>query len=172
MYVTSKHKFCIWHLLSHWVADSHFYRTPLNGYTTLGNLIPYFYWTAAELAISIVSICLPNMTQLVRRGHTHGISALFTRRDYEAEWKGRPEIRPKRSALLQEGNGGFRRIMDKNGTSFPANNESLISTRVENGLYSVSPSAPQSEERDMIALGQVHLRQDVDVRGDERWMTV
>ena len=132
----------------------------LNGYTILGNLIPYFRWTAAELAISIVSICLPNMTQLVRRGHTHGISALFTRRDYEAEWRGRPEIRPKGSALFQEGNGSFRRIMDKNGTSFAANNESLISTRVENDLYSVSLYAQQPEEREMNALSQAHLRQD------------
>ena len=172
MYVTSKHKFCIWHLLSHWVPILTFTERLLTGYTILGNLIPYFYWTAAELAISIVSICLPNMTQLVRRGHTHGISALFTRRDYEAEWKGRPEIRPKRSALSQERNGGFRRIMDKNGTSFPANNESLISTRVDNDLYSVSPSAQQSEEREVIALSQVHLRQGVDGRGDERWITV
>ena len=132
---------------------------PLNGDSTLGNLVPYFRWTAAELAISIVSICLPNMSQLVRRGHTHGISALFTRRDYEAEWRGRPEIRPKGSALFQEGNGGFRRIMDKNGTSFPANNESLISTRIENDLKSMSTSAQQSDEREMITLSQPHLRQ-------------
>ncbi len=133
---------------------------PLNGSSTLGNLVPYFRWTAAELAISIVSICLPNMTQLVRRGHKYGISALFTRRDYEAEWRGRPEIRPKGSAFSPEGNGGFRRIMDKNGTSFPANNELLINTRVEHDLYSVSASAQQSEEREMNALSQAHLRQD------------
>lgn len=62
--------------------------------------------------------------------------------------------------------------MDKNGTSFPANNESLISTTVDNDLYSVSTSAQQSEEREVIALSQVHLRQGVDVRGDERWITV
>ena len=145
---------------------------PLNGHTTLGNLIPYYSWTAAELPISVVSICLPNMLQLVRRAHTHGISALFTRRDYEAEWKGRPDIRPRGPALFEEGNGGFQRIIDKSGTSFPANNESLINTRVETDLYSVSASAQSSEEREIIALRQVHLRQDVDVRGDERWMTV
>ena len=133
---------------------------PLNGSSTLGNLVPYFRWTAAELAISIVSICLPNMTQLVRRGHKHGISALFTRRDYEAEWRGRPEIRPKGSAVFQEGNGGFRRIMDRNGTSFPANNDSLISTRIEKDPYSVSLHAQQSEEREMNALSQAHQRQD------------
>ena len=112
------------------------------------------------------------MTQLVRRGHMHGISALFTRQDHEVERGDRPEIWAKGSALSDEGNGDFRRIMDKNDTSFTANNESLISTRVENDLYSVSAFAQQSEEREMIALGQVHLRQDVDVRGDERWMTV
>ena len=145
---------------------------PLNGSSTLGNLVPYFRWTAAELAISIVSICLPNVTQLVRRGHKHGISALFTRRDYEAEWRRRPEIRPKGSALFQEGHGGFRRIMDKNGTSFPANKDLLISTRLQNDLYCVSISAQQSEEREMNALSKAHLGQDVDARGEERWVTV
>ena len=145
---------------------------PLTEYTTLGNLIPYSRWSAAELAVSVVSICLPSITQLVRRAHEHGISALFTRRDYAAERKGRPDIRPRGPALFQEGNRGFRRIKDNNDTSFSANNESLISTRFENDLYSVSASAQQSEERDMIALGQVHLRHDVDVREDERWMTV
>ena len=104
------------------------------------------------------------MTQLVRRGHKHGISALFTRRDYEAEWRGRPEIRPKGSTLFQEGNGGFRRIMDKNVTSFPPNNES--------DPYSVSISAQQSEEREMNVLSRARLRQDVDAGGDERWVTV
>ena len=137
----------------------------LIGYSILGNLVPYFRWTAAELAISIVSICLPSMTQLVRRGHAHGISALFTRRDYEAEWRGNPEIRPKGSALFQEGNGGFRHIMAKNGTSFPASNDSLINTRVENDPYSVSISALESEEREMNSLSQAHLRQNVDVKG-------
>ena len=62
--------------------------------------------------------------------------------------------------------------MDKNGPSVSANNESLISTRVENDLYTVSAFAEQSEETEMIALGQVHLRQDVAVKGDQRWMTV
>ena len=140
---------------------------PLNGHSTLGNLIPYFQWTAAELAISIVSICLPNMAQLVRRGHTHGISALFTRRDYEAEWRGRPEIRPKGSAFFQEGNGSFRRIMDKNGTSFAANNESLIGTGVENDPYSMGLYAQKSGERKMDALSQAHLRQNCLRGGDE-----
>ena len=38
-------------------------------------------------------------------------------------------------------------------------------------MYSVSASAEQHFERD-IALGQVHMRQDVNVRGDERWAPV
>ncbi len=71
----------------------------------------FFYWTAAELAISIVSICLPNVTQLFRRAHQHGFTALFTRREYAIGPENISKKRTVGSALVHGGNGGFQGII-------------------------------------------------------------
>ena len=111
------------------------------------------------------------MTQLFRRAHQHGISALFTRREYAAGRGGHFIPGPAGSALVQGGNGGFQRIIGNDANTCAAKDEPQLNTNNQSGFYSVSASAQQSEEREVIALGQVHLRQDIDVREDERWGT-
>ena len=44
--------------------------------------MPYFSWAHAEGPVSIISICLSSIYQLIERAHLHGIRALFTRREY------------------------------------------------------------------------------------------
>lgn len=124
----------------------------------LGKFIFYAKWAIAEGSISIVSICLPNMAQLLQRGRQHGMSSLFTRRQYA----------PKSFDPSSQDNGAFQRI--GYGGSASVTEGRLMSD--QGGLYSVSATADQhSEERD-IALGQVRMRQEVTVGGDERWAAV
>lgn len=42
----------------------------------------------------------------------------------------------------------------------------------QHGRYSASASVEQYVEAEDIALGQVHMRQDIDVTEDERWASV
>lgn len=63
---------------------------------------------------------------------------------------------------------GFHRI-DKGGTA-PVTEDRLIPD--QRGTYSVSASAEQQSDDGNIALGQVLMRQDVSVKGDERWASV
>ena len=113
------------------------------------------------------------MTQLFRRAHQHGLSAFFTRREYAAG----PESRSKKgvagSALVvQGGNGKFRGIIAEKDTTFVFKDDPLTQVEDQSGLYSVSASAQQSEEGNIVALGQVHLRKDTDMTEYERWATV
>ena len=138
----------------------------------VGTMTTFFNWTAAELAISVVSICLPNMTQLFRRAHQHGISALFTRREYVTGPENISKKRPVSSALVHGGNGGFQGIISIDDTTFAFNDDPLSKLEDQSGLYSVGASAQQSEVGDVVAIGQVHLRKDIDGREYERWPPV
>ena len=144
----------------------------LIGYTITGNMNTFFYWTAAELAISIVSICVPNLTQLFRRTHQHGISALFTRRGYVAG----PEIHSKKwpagSAWVQGSKNGFLCTTDKDDGIFAFNGYSVSNTEDKSGLSSVSASTHHSKEGSVVALGQVHMRNNSDVRDYGSWAMV
>ena len=64
--------------------------------------------------------------------------------------------------------GGFARL-DNGGTTSLAEDRLMPDQR---GVYSVSVSADQSTEERGIALGQVHMRKDVNVVEDERWAPV
>ena len=136
----------------------------LIGHTNIGNYVTFVYWTASELAISIVSICLPNMVQLFRRAYEHGTPALFTSREYPTGSAG--------STFVQGGKGGFQRIVVNDGTTFAIHNDPLDQRIDQSILYSVTVSAQRPGETETAALGQVHMRQDFVVREDERWATV
>lgn len=133
----------------------------ITGNTILGvidHVLTSFSWAAAELAISIVSICLPNMTQLFRRARRHELSALFTRRDYVAAIWSSPKKGTAGPALVHGGKGGFRRISGWDGITLAANDDPLVNVKDQSSFYSVSLSARQSEEGEVSALGQVHLQ--------------
>ncbi|KAI4150857.1 MAG: hypothetical protein LQ340_003856, partial [Diploschistes diacapsis] len=49
---------------------------PISGAQTVF-LIPYLYWTTAEVGLSILAVCLPAMFQLTRRSRQQGIRSLF-----------------------------------------------------------------------------------------------
>ena len=59
--------------------------------------------------------------------------------------------------------------MGNGGTISLAESRLMLNQR---GIYSVSVSSEQSTEESGIALGQVHMRQDVNVVEDERWAPV
>lgn len=148
----------------------------LTGHTFLGNTVTYTSWSIAEAAISTVCICLPNMAQLFQRARQHGMEALFTRREYIIGSSGsRSKTGPAASTLLPGSKGQFRRIMGNDGTtsSSAVNDDDHLIYNIngQGRLYSVTASAQRrrSEDRDAIALGQVHMRQDVSVMEDERW---
>ena len=73
------------------------------------------------------------------------------------------------SSVLVHSKGGFQRF-GKDDTLLSANDQLIAD---QGAMYGVSAIAPQQRpgERD-IALGQVHLRHDIDVREDERWAPV
>ena len=112
------------------------------------------------------------MTQLLRRAHQHGVSALFTRREYPAGTGSRSKKGLAGFALLQGNKGGFQRVIGNDDTTLPANNNPLINKKDQSGLYRASASAQQSGEGETIALGQVHLRHDIDVRENGGWAMV
>lgn len=124
----------------------------------------FLRWVSAEGSISIVSVCLPNMNYLAQRARHHGMSSLFTRREYASS--STSNTGPG-SALVQD-KGGFKRIGNGGSTSV-TDSRTMLDQR---GLYSVSASAQQHVEDKDIALGQVHMRQDVNVIEDERWAAV
>ena len=119
--------------------------------SNLGNLVPLLCWVLSEGSISILSICLPNVNYLFQRARHHGVSALFTRREYA-------------SASIQK-QGGFERIVNRGTTSLAE--DRLMPDR--RGVHSVSVFAEQSAGERGIALGQLHIRQDVNVVEDARW---
>ena len=99
------------------------------------------------------------MTYLAQRARQHGISSLFTRREYASS--SMSNFGP-RSGLAQD-NKGFQRI-GNGGTTSATKDKPMLD---QCGTYSVNASAGQQLED--IALGQVHMRQDISVRQDERW---
>ena len=129
----------------------------------VGNTVTYTHWSIAEASISTVCICLPNMAQLFQRARHHGMGALFTRREFLASSSGsrsKPGLHPGSK-------GGFRRIIASPAVIDDDDDDPLIGVKGVAGFYSVSASAQRrlTEERDAIALGQVHLRHDVSVEG-------
>ena len=120
-------------------------------------------WIICEGPISIVSICLPNIFFLLQRARWHGVSSLFTRRDFSTTGNRGSNTAPSSTlARIQE---GFVRIKNE-GTKANAADEMFTSY---GGVYNISPSAEhQSEEYTMIPLDQVHIRQKVDVSEGER----
>ena len=107
------------------------------------------------------------------------MTALFTRREYNAPGTGieRSKVELISSALVVGAKGGFWRIFGNDDNNPKATVHRLIDNGIDTetaGLYSVSASGQwqRSEERDLIALDQIHLRQDVSVREDERWHVV
>lgn len=129
-----------------------------------GNSIPFLCWAISEPSVSILSICLPNVSYLIQRARNHGVSALCTRKEYASRSISNGGLGPT-SAQRQ---GGFERI-GKGGTTSLAENRLMSDPR---GVYSVSVSAAQDTEERGIALGQVHMRQDVNVVEDKRWAPV
>ena len=124
----------------------------------------FLRWVSAEGSISIVSVCLPNMNYLVQRARNHGLSSLFTRREYASS----PISTTGPSSASGHDKGGFKRI--GNGRTTSVDDSRTILDR--GGLYSVSASGEQHVENKDIAMGQVHMRQDVNVIEDERWTAV
>ena len=104
------------------------------------------------------------MNYLAQRARHHGMSSLFTRREYAS--KSISNTGP--SSALGQDKGGFRRI--GNGRTPSATDSRAILE--QGGLYSVSASAEQHVDDKDIAMGQVHMRQDVNVIEDERWTAV
>ena len=149
-------------------------KSVLIGYMSIGSinkLTTFLSWTVAELAISIVSICIPNMTQLFRRTHQHGISALFTRRDFVAGPESRSKNGPPGCAWVQ-GSIGFLCNTGKADISFALDGDEMTSTEDKSGLYSMSASKQQSEQGSIVALGQAHLPNNDGVREYGSWTTV
>ena len=132
--------------------------------STLGNLVPLLCWVLSEGSISIFSICLPNVNYLVQRARHHGVSALFTRREYTS--RSIPQVGLNPASI--QGKGRSKRI--ENGGITSLAEDRLGPDR--RGVYSVSIFAEQSAEETGIALGQVHMRQDVNVVEDGRWAPV
>ena len=62
--------------------------------------------------------------------------------------------------------------MGNDDSIFAAHCGPLMNTKDQSISYTASASAQRSEEREIIALDQVHLRHDIDVRGDVRWAAV
>ena len=132
--------------------------------STLGNSISFLCWALSEPSISIFSICLPNVSYLIQRARHYGVSALYTRREHAS----RPISNVGLGPTSVQKQGGFERI-GNGGTTSLAEDRLIPDQR---GVYSVSVSAEQSTEERGIALGQVHMRQDVNVVEDERWAPV
>lgn len=125
------------------------------------NAVTFLRWVSAEGSISIVSICLPNMNYLAQRARHHGISSLFTRREYASSLIANTGP----SSALSQNKGGFKRI-GNDRTKSVTDSRTILN---QGGLYSVSASAEQHFEDKGIAMGQVHMRQDINVIEDERW---
>lgn len=126
------------------------------------NAVTFLRWVSSEGSISIISVCLPNMNYLAQRARHHGTSSLFTRREYASS----STSNTGPGSALGPDKGGFKRI-GNGGTT-----DSRL-MRDQGGMYSVSASVEQQHVEDKhIALGQVHMRQDVNVIEDERWASV
>ena len=110
------------------------------------------------------------MVQLFRRAHRHGISALFTTREYVIG----PESCAKAGlggfAWARRDKEGFQRSIDSYDTTFAVNNDLSLNMKDQCGPYSVNGSAQgySSDERGILAPDPAHLRQDVHVRACER----
>ena len=128
---------------------------------TLGDSVPLLCWVLSEGSISILSICLPNVNYLFQRARHHGVSALFSRREYASRSLSKVGLGP--TSIQKQ--GGFERI-DNEGTTSYAGDRLRADWR---GVHSVSVSAEQSAEERGIALGHIHMRHDVNVVEDERW---
>ena len=92
------------------------------------------------------------------------MSSLFTRREYASS----SISNTGPSSALGQDKGRFRHIGNRGITSV-SDSRTVLG---QSGLYSVSASAEQHVEDKDIAMGQVHMRQDVNVMEDERWTAV
>lgn len=132
----------------------------------LGNGVSYLHWVVAEVAVSVVSISLPNITHLIQRAREHGLSALFTNREFVAI--GGNYSKSGASSGLAHKKEGFQRFR-KDGTLSSIDNELITN---QGGSYSVRATAPQESGKRDIALGQVHMRHDISVTENDRWAPV
>ena len=126
----------------------------------LWNAGTFMRWASAEASISIFSVCFPNMNYPAQRAHHHGLSSFFTRREHASS----SISNTGPSSALGQDKGGFRRIGNGRTTSVTDSRTILD----QGGLYSVSASVEQHVEDKDIAVGQVHMRQEVNVVEDVR----
>ena len=106
------------------------------------------------------------MNYLAQRARHHGLSSLFTRREHASNSvsDGGPG-----SASSGRDKGWLGRTGNKGRTTSGTESRTILD---QGGLYSVSASAEQQVEDKDIAMGQVHMRQDVNVIENERWTAV
>ena len=120
----------------------------------------------------MMSICLPNMSQISRRAHPHRTAALFTNLKFIASASLRDDLETKPAAfeLFRGGRGKISRIINSDDTTLAVNDDLLISTMDKNGL------SARPHLRKVMPLSQVQLRQDVYERGyrlcgSQTWVT-
>ena len=101
------------------------------------------------------------MNYLFQRARRHGVSALFTRREFAS--KPVPKVGLGPTSIQKQ--GGVERIVNRGTTSLTE--DRLMPDR--RSVHNVSVSAEQPTEERGIALGQIHMRHDVNVVEDERW---
>ncbi len=74
---------------------------------------------------------------------------------------------PTGFASVQAPKGRFQRILGED--TFAAYDDPLVTSRDQGTSYSPGAVAQQSEGIELAALDQVHLRQDINARENERW---
>ena len=102
------------------------------------------------------------MTHVVQRARQHGVSSLFTRREYAPS-----SSNIKARSAFPEVKEGIQRL--PKGSTAPLTTERH---GLDHAGYSVSASVDQHFKEMPIALGQVHMRQEISVGEDQMWSLV
>lgn len=121
------------------------------------------FWLVAEPAVSIISICLPGIFTLVKRGMNHGWGALFTRKSF-------PSVYSK--SAWPESSRGLTPAAD---SSFKSQAFATVFQRLEDHTeqeYYASicrgVSTSDSNENKELAENGIQVRKDLDIRTEER----
>ena len=127
------------------------------------------YFLGLEPSVSIVSVCLPSIFQLFRRGSQHGIRSLFTTKT-PSEDPLVVQSQPK--PPYNRHSEGFSRLRSRG-----ANSSSDTQLKGGEGMTAKATGNPSSQNQDEIELEsglhhQVQVRKDVDVQAERQWTSL
>lgn len=125
--------------------------------------MPTSYWLAVEAPISVLSICLPGIFSLVKRGVEHGPYSLLTSRDVAVSHSnkifGDHNVRAHRNRNQHEAVSGHHYSISE--ARLKDEDSAVYAVTASEASYPTKP--PQANGQEDIPMNTIRVQNDVDI---------